>query len=87
MTFGEALEAAYEGKLITRDEDVDWFVFVVIPEDQEEGMINTSFDGHGSYEWEPFLAIKTSWDTITPWVPSQTDMITDDWIALDVDED
>lgn len=39
-------------------------------------------DGETDYEMQPFIVIKTAQDTCVPWLASQTDMLADDWEAV-----
>lgn len=39
-------------------------------------------DGDMEYEMQPFIVMKTAQGTLVPWLASQTDMLADDWEAV-----
>ncbi len=41
-----------------------------------------SGDADGGYEQQPFLMMKTAQGMLTPWAPSQSDVLASDWFIL-----
>ena len=40
-------------------------------------------DGETEYEMQSFIVMKTAQGTLVPWLASQTDMLADDWEAVE----
>lgn len=55
------------------------YVFYIDPYENKNFHIieHPSFDGKTLY---PHLAIKTNYNGVVPWAPSQTDMLSEDWV-------
>jgi len=71
LNFGEALEALKSGKQVTRD---NWngegmFLELQVPDENSKMSL-------------PYIYINTVDETLVPWVASQTDMLSKDWIEL-----
>lgn len=85
MIFGDALEEVKAGKAVSRE---GWngkgaFIFLLTGND-----LSSRFKfGYGEYEGEPQFSgaifIKTTQDTISPWQPSNGDMLAEDWHVLE----
>jgi len=92
QTFGAALEAAKQGKRISRE---GWngrymFVFQGMPRveiNSDKGGFTTSVDAAEELKSPyagPCLCLKTAQDTIqVGWLASQDDMLANDWTILD----
>lgn len=76
MNFGQALEALKNGSKLARSgwNGKNMFVYYV-----PEG--STELDGI-EIECTPYLAIRTTQNTIAPWLASQTDLLADDWAIV-----
>jgi hypothetical protein len=92
LTFGHALELAKLGHKIRR---VDWngagqYLFISCPEGRavaeeyiwSEAGREVARMHKGVAAVMPYMMIKTVSDAIVPWAPSQTDMLTDDWVMV-----
>lgn len=78
MNFSEALELAKNGRRITRKgwNGKDQYVKLLQPlELSYEALQLDKFQ----VQFGPFLAIKTSYGNVVPWVASQTDLLANDW--------
>ena len=84
MTFGLAIEAAKKGHKIAR---VGWngkgmFVYYV-PENYYETQTDVAKKELGELaKYNPYLAIKNVNGTISTWVPSINDVLSEDWIIV-----
>jgi hypothetical protein len=78
MNFSDALNAAREGKLVTRK---GW---------NGKGLqVAAQFPDEHSKMGNPYLYIDATalGGTLNPWVPSQTDLFADDWETVEPQED
>ena len=83
MDFGEAIKALKEGKRIAR---TDWngkgmFLLYVPPE--KWGIIDKIGLGIPKGNLLSWIGMKTVDGKFVPWLASQTDMLTDDWIIIE----
>ncbi|OBU10460.1 DUF2829 domain-containing protein [Morganella psychrotolerans] len=80
MNFGKALEAAKAGAKIYREgwNGKGMFLFAI-----QEGHwgFETDIDGVDGYETVGFICMKTADNKLVPWLASQTDILSDDWLA------
>ena len=85
-TFGDALEAVKQGRKIAR---IDWngkdmFLYYVKAASYPammpiiKGVFKDDLVPYGAY-----IAMKTAQGNVVPWLASQTDMLSEDWIILD----
>ena len=88
MNFGQAIEALKEGKRVAR---IGWngksmFIFLVAGSNftvNREPLL--SILGEGSQvTYRPHIDIKDAEGKIVPWLPSQTDMLAEDWGIVNI---
>ena len=84
MNFGEALEALKSGKKISR---TGWngrgmFVYLVGANKYpaQTGIAKEYFGENSMIQYNPYMAIKNVDNTVSTWVPSVNDCLSDDWI-------
>ena len=84
MNFGEALEALKSGKKISR---TGWngrgmFVYLVGANKYpaQTGIAKEYFGENCMIPYNPYMAIKNVDNTVSTWVPSVNDCLSDDWI-------
>ena len=84
MSFGEALEALKSGKKISR---TGWngrgmFVYLVGANKYpaQTGIAKEYFGENSMIPYNPYMAIKNVDNTVSTWVPSVNDCLSDDWI-------
>ena len=84
MNFGEALEALKSGKKISR---TGWngrgmFVYLVGANKypSQTGIAKEYFGENSMVPHNPYMAIKNVDNTVSTWVPSVNDCLSDDWI-------
>jgi hypothetical protein len=85
LNFGQALEELKIGKKISR---LGWngkgmFLYYVPAEDYPPTtQIGKQLMNHkGLVEYGAYIAIKNAQGYVIPWLPSQTDLLSSDWIA------
>lgn len=73
MTFGEALEALKTGKKVARQgwNGKGMYIEYVIGKDHSFSII------------EPFLVIKNVKNSFNTWVPSISDLLSEDWVIVE----
>ncbi|MEF3309506.1 DUF2829 domain-containing protein [Paenibacillus sp. GYB004] len=85
MNFGQAIEAVKAGKSAARKgwNGKGMFIYLVKGNDLSSGLKY----GFGEYEGEPTFTsaifIKTAQNTISPWQPSNGDMLAEDWVVVE----
>ena len=86
LTFGQAIEALKAGKKVAR---AGWngkgmFVYYVPANSyQAQTGVAKSFFGEGSLvPYNAYLAIKNVDDTVSTWVPSINDVLSEDWAVV-----
>ena len=82
LTFGQAIEAMKAGKKVARagwNGKGMWLGLV-----QDTWAINFDVDGDiQKYENHPYIVMKTVENKIVPWLASQTDMLSEDWMVVE----
>lgn len=100
MSFGEAIEAARRGLLISRlDEDwINKYVFVRPPDDlPKEVILNArslpdsfkmkeafKMDDTDKMTFKQYLCLKDEYTVVNGWIPSMEDIFSCDWFVVDV---
>ncbi len=80
MNFGNAIEALKEGKRVARKGWNGKGMFLLYVSSLEWDM---DFDVTlWSRNKSPFIAMKTADCKVVPWVASQTDMLSEDWVVI-----
>jgi hypothetical protein len=86
MNFSEALELIKQGKKLARENwnGKDMFIFLV---QGSEFVVNrrplTEFYPEGTkIKYHAHIDMKTAQGYIVPWLASQADLLTDDWIIV-----
>lgn len=77
MTFGLAIEALKRGERAARDgwDGKEMWLMLM-------GAGDTTLPNGENYPALPFLIIKASNRTTVPWLPTQADMLAEDWMIL-----
>ena len=87
QSFGQAIEALKEGKRVAREgwNGKGMFLYYVpanaYPATTEVG--KSIADANGNVEYGAYIAMKTAQGNVVPWLASQTDMLSEDWVILD----
>jgi len=86
LNFGQAIEAAKQGKKVARK---NWngkgmFIYYV-PENKYHASGNTLGTMKGIFEddmvpYGAYIAMKTAQNNVVPWLASQTDVLAEDWV-------
>ncbi|QEL88470.1 DUF2829 domain-containing protein [Bacillus mycoides] len=80
MDFGSALELLKQGERVAREGWNGKGMFLVLIEPQQYNPDNEHLNaGLGKCPW---IAMKTADHKVVPWLASQTDMLTNDWVEL-----
>ena len=77
MSFGMAIEAMKKGKRVGRSgwDGKGMFLFLVTDYTFTDGK-------NDNYLHDPWIAMKTTGDSMVPWLASQTDMLAEDWVDI-----
>ena len=87
LSFGQALEKLKEGKKLSRKgwNGKGMFIYYV-PQgnyppttNPEQEIINED----GLVPYQEYIAFKTRESTVVPWVASQTDILSNDWVVVE----
>lgn len=86
LTLGMAMEAVKKGYAVARKgwNGVDMFIYYV-PAGKypaHTGVARAHFGSDALVPYNSYLAIKTSNNTVSPWAPSGSDAIGDDWFIV-----
>lgn len=84
MNFEKALTAVKAGKRITREEWYRYGIFVYyVPGGEYPTQTEVAKKQFGnSIQYNPYLAIKTTTESVSTWVPSIDDCLAEDWELL-----
>lgn len=82
MTFGLALEALKLGKKVCRSGWNGKGMFLMYVPSEKYGIIEKIGLGIDKGNLLPWIGMKTADDKFVPWLASQTDMLSEDWIVL-----
>ena len=87
LNFGDAIKALKEGKKVARQgwNGKGMFLYYVwadrYPAKTEAA--KSIADHDGTVPYGAYIAMKTVDGTVIPWLASQTDMLSEDWIILE----
>jgi len=84
MNFGQARDAAEAGDKVAREgwNGKGMFVFMIGGNAWSFTISRTGLPV-SDLDTSPFLCLKTADNKLAPWLPSQTDMLADDWAVVD----
>lgn len=86
LNFGQAIEAAKQGKKVAREgwNGAGMFAYIVPEEDCEMYDVEKSFFGkeRASFIVREHWRLKTAQEDIAMWAPSGSDSLAEDWIIL-----
>ena len=86
MNFGDALEAIKQGKKIAREgwNGKGMFVYFVPPNSYkvQTGVAKEHFGSDAMVPYNAYMAIKNVNGTVSTWVPSVNDCLSDDWLII-----
>lgn len=91
LDFGTALTVLRSGHAATR---TGWngkgmFIYLVdagaYP--ARSPVVRDYFGENALVQYQPYIAMKTADGTVVPWLASQSDILAEDWAALDYGED
>jgi hypothetical protein len=87
LTFGQAVEAAKQGKAIAR---LGWngagmFAYIVPAASYpaQTGAVKQYFGENALVPYRTYWALKTAQEDIATWTPSGSDTLAEDWVVLD----
>ena len=87
MNFGKALEALKEGKKVAREgwNGKGMFLYYVPVGAYAPctSVAKTLVNSDGKVEYGAYIAMKTAQGNVVPWLASQTDMLSEDWVIVD----
>ena len=88
MNFGQALEALKEGKRVARDgwNGKGMFLFLVAGSNfivNREPLMSIMGEG-AQVTYRPHIDMKDAENKVVPWLASQTDILADDWIVVNI---
>jgi hypothetical protein len=81
LNFGDALALLKKGAQVAR---LGWNgrgMFLRLENWNQAPTVKFEHKGHG-YEVLPFIVMKTADNKLVPWLASQTDMLSDDWVLV-----
>lgn len=80
MTFGEAIQEIKAGRKVWREgwNGKGMYIFIV-----KDGAwdFDTRIKGIDEFEPQAFVCMKTAQNTLIPWLASQMDILSEDWIS------
>lgn len=87
LSFGQAIEAAKQGKRVAR---AGWngsgmFAYIVPAASYpaQTGAAKAHFGENALVPYREYWALKTAQNDVAPWAPSGSDSLAEDWIVLD----
>lgn len=87
MNFSEALNELKEGKLLARSgwNGKDQFIFLVPGSTfaVNRHPLNEIFEEGTEINYQPHIDIKNQQGQIVPWLASQGDLLSEDWIVIE----
>lgn len=87
LTFGQAIEAAKQGKRIAREgwNGKGMFAYIVPANSYpaQTGAAKAFFGENGIVPYREYWALKTAQGDVATWAPSGSDSLATDWIVLD----
>ena len=87
MDFGGALKALKEGKKVAREGWNGKGMFLYhVPADRYPAKMPAAkeiADADGKVNYGAYIAMKTAQGNVVPWLASQTDMLSEDWVVID----
>lgn len=81
MTFSEALESIKYGNKVCRSGWNGKGMFIYLSEHDQNAPVSTDEDGK-PYKYLDCIMMKTANNELVPWLASQTDVLSDDWMEL-----
>lgn len=86
MNFGQALEALKQGKCVSREgwNGKGMYVFIIGTTIHEPGIGGWTYTNgkNDNLPLLPFIAMKTADEKVVPWLASQTDILSEDWVII-----
>ena len=81
MDFGEAIRSLKEGKKVAREgwNGKGMYLFL---SPSLGCQTYKQYTGESINDLQPFIVMKTADGTLVPWLASQTDVLTEDWIMV-----
>ncbi len=85
INFGQALDALKQGKIVAREgwNGKGMFLLLVLGESVREAINNTYGDEENSIPVLDAIYMKTAQNTLVPWLASQTDVLSEDWLLVE----
>jgi len=82
MNFGKALEALKDGKKVAREGWNGKGMYLFLSPAVGCQMYK-DYTGNDINDLQPFIVMKTADGTLVPWLASQTDMLSEDWMFVE----
>lgn len=87
LNFGQAIEAAKQGKKIAREgwNGSGMFAYIVPAQSYpaQTEIAKSYFGENAMVPYRAYWALKTAQEDIATWTPSGSDTLAEDWIVLD----
>ena len=87
MNFGQAIEALKNGKKVARvgwnGKDMFLYYVPVGAYAPCTEIVASLVNENGLVEYGAYIAMKTAQGNVVPWLPSQTDMLAEDWNVVE----
>ena len=87
LNFGQAIEAAKQGKKIAREgwNGSGMFAYIVPAQSYpaQTEIAKSHFGENAMVPYRAYWALKTAQEDIATWAPSGSDTLAEDWIVLD----
>lgn len=87
LTFGQAIEAAKQGKRVARKgwNGSGMFAYIVPANSYpaQTGAAKKHFGENGMVPYREYWALKTAQEDVATWSPSGSDSLAEDWVILD----
>ena len=85
LNFGQAIEALKQGQRVARQGWNGKGMYLVLSEPKENSVSGVSSYINGTIDpipTLPFIVMKTATNELVPWLASQTDILSEDWVIL-----
>lgn len=82
LTFGEAVEALKGGKKVARSGWNGKGMYLFLSPSVGCQMYE-KYTGKTVNDLQPFIVMKAADDTLVPWLASQTDVLSEDWMIME----
>jgi hypothetical protein len=82
MNFGQAIECLKRGQRVAREGWNGKGMWLVLCDFDEDIIIFKEFNSSTEYKKHSWIGMKTADDMFVPWLASQSDMLSEDWVVV-----